>query len=70
VLLSKEIPYYHQVKFIFGQQLLINARLAECHSDRALLVENDEFKDLIVAYRKKLSDEGLLTIYAFVIVPN
>jgi len=33
-------------------------------------LENDEFKDLIVAYLKKLSDEGLLTIYAFVIMPN
>ncbi len=34
------------------------------------LFENDDFKELIIAYLKKLSDKGLLTIYAFVIMPN
>ena len=33
-------------------------------------MENNHYKDLIVAYLKKLSDEGLVTIYAFVIMPN
>ncbi len=33
-------------------------------------MESDESKDLIIVYLKKLSDEGLLTIYAFVIMPN
>ncbi len=32
------------------------------------LFENDDFKDVIMAYLKKLSDEDLLTIYAFVIM--
>jgi REP element-mobilizing transposase RayT len=33
-------------------------------------LESDESKDLIIAYLKKISDEGLLTIYAFIIMPN
>lgn len=34
------------------------------------LLENDDHKHLIVDYLKKLSDEGLITVYAFVIMPN
>jgi REP element-mobilizing transposase RayT len=34
------------------------------------LLESDSNKQLIVAYLKKLSDEGLITVYSFVIMPN
>ena len=34
------------------------------------LMEDDSNKKLIVDYMKKLSDEGLITVYAFVIMPN
>jgi len=34
------------------------------------LMEDDLNKKLIVDYLKKLSDEGMITVYAFVIMPN
>jgi REP element-mobilizing transposase RayT len=34
-----------------------------------LLVSNSN-KQLIVDYLKKLADEGMITVYAFVIMPN
>ncbi len=34
------------------------------------LLEDNMNKDLIVSYLKKLSDEKLITVYAFVIMPN
>jgi putative transposase len=34
------------------------------------LLEGDLNKQLIVSYLKNLSDEGLITVYAFVIMPN
>ena len=34
------------------------------------LLEDDRSKHLIVSYIKKLSDEKLITAYAFVIMPN
>ena len=34
------------------------------------LIEDDSNKKLIVDYLKKLSNEGLVTVYAFVIMPN
>jgi putative transposase len=34
------------------------------------LLESDGNKQLIIGYLKKLSDEGLISIYAFVIMPN
>jgi putative transposase len=34
------------------------------------LLEADSNKQLIVNYLKKLSDEGLITVYGFVIMPN
>ncbi len=34
------------------------------------ILDNASSKDIIIAYLKKLSNEGLLTIYAFVIMPN
>lgn len=34
------------------------------------LLEGDFNKQLIVNYLKKLSDEGLITVYAFVLMPN
>ena len=34
------------------------------------LLDSDLNKQLIVDYLKKLSDEGLITVYAFVIMPN
>jgi putative transposase len=34
------------------------------------LLDNDEYKQLIVSYLKKLSEEGFITVYAFVIMPN
>jgi REP element-mobilizing transposase RayT len=34
------------------------------------LMDDDSNKKLIVEYLKKLSDEGLITVYAFVIMPN
>ena len=34
------------------------------------LLASDDFKDLIVNYLKKMSDEGLITIFGFVIMPN
>jgi REP element-mobilizing transposase RayT len=36
----------------------------------ASLIRNDHNKELIVDNLKKLSDEGFVTIYAFVIMPN
>ena len=35
-----------------------------------LLLDNDSNKQFIVDYLKKLSDAGLITVYAFVIMPN
>ena len=34
------------------------------------LLESDFNKQLILSYLKKLADEGLITVYAFVIMPN
>ena len=34
------------------------------------LLEDDENKKLITGYLKELSDKGLITVYAFVIMPN
>ena len=34
------------------------------------LLDTDTNKQLIIDYLKKLSDEGLITVYAFVIMPN
>jgi putative transposase len=34
------------------------------------LLESDKNKELIIGYLKKLSDEGLITVYAFVIMPT
>jgi REP element-mobilizing transposase RayT len=34
------------------------------------LLNSDDNKQLIINYLKKLSDEGLITVYAFVIMPN
>ena len=34
------------------------------------LLDNDSNKQLIVDYLKKLSDDGMITVYAFVIMPN
>ncbi len=34
------------------------------------LLESDLNKQLILDYRKKLSDDGLITVYGFVIMPN
>ena len=34
------------------------------------LLESEENKDLIIDYLKKLSDEGKITVYGFVIMPN
>jgi REP element-mobilizing transposase RayT len=34
------------------------------------LMEDDSNKKLIVDYLKKLCDEGMITVYAFVIMPN
>jgi REP element-mobilizing transposase RayT len=34
------------------------------------LLSNDFNKQLIIDYLKKLSDEGMITVYAFVIMPN
>jgi putative transposase len=34
------------------------------------LMEDDSNKKLIIDYLKKLSDEGLIRVYAFVIMPN
>jgi putative transposase len=34
------------------------------------LLEDEENKKLLIAYLKKLSNEGLITIYAFVLMPN
>ena len=34
------------------------------------LLESEENKDLIISYLKKLSDEGKISVYGFVIMPN
>jgi REP element-mobilizing transposase RayT len=34
------------------------------------LLEDDSNKQLIISYLKKLADEGLIRVYAFVIMPN
>ena len=42
---------------------------ATIHKWRHLLVSSSN-KQLIVEYLKKLADEGMITVYAFVIMPN
>ena len=34
------------------------------------LLQDDSSKSLIIGYLKKLSDEKLITVYAFVLMPN
>jgi putative transposase len=60
----------------FSQQRKSHTSIGEIYFWTAIihkwqyLLESDSNKQLIVAYLKKLSDEGLITVYSFVIMPN
>lgn len=55
-------PYQRKSQTSLGKIYFWTPTIHQWHH----LLENNHYKDLVVAYLKKLSDEGLITIYAFV----